>query len=100
MSALIAHWFFWFTGARNESGTAYGLMSGAGGAVPDVMIPAGMIAWYWHRTCHVKRCPRLGRHPVKGTSYVVCARHRPGGAPTHGEVLDAHRDATQSGENR
>lgn len=92
MTAWIAHAFFWLTGARDEAGAAYGLWSGFGGALPDVMIFTAAVAWYWHRTCHVKRCPRLGRHPVKGTSFVVCARHSPTGAPTHQDILDAHRE--------
>jgi hypothetical protein len=42
-------------------------------------------------TCHVHRCPRIGRHKVEGTEYVVCRRHHPDGAPTHADVVRRHR---------
>ena len=32
--------------------------------------------------CHVKGCPRIGRHPVTGTTYTVCRRHHPDDHPT------------------
>lgn len=73
----IAHLWWWLTGARDESGTAYGLWSGFGGAVPDVMILAAMIGWYKHQNCHQHRCWRIGRHKVGDTGIVVCRRHHP-----------------------
>jgi hypothetical protein len=69
--------FFVLLGSRNESGGWYGVWSGFGGALPDVMIGTALAAWYWHRNCHVRRCWRLGRHPVDGTPYITCRRHHP-----------------------
>lgn len=65
----------WFvlTGARDEAGGYYGLWSGFGGALPDVLIFSAMAGWYWQRTCHVPRCWRLGRHHVDGSPW--CSRH-------------------------
>jgi hypothetical protein len=96
VTALLAHWFFWFTGARNESGTAYGLLSGAGGAIPDVMLPAGALAWWWHHTCHDSpRCLRWGRYPVAGGLFKTCARHHPdlqGQRPRRELIHRMHRE--------
>jgi hypothetical protein len=75
--AWIAHLFFWFTGARDEGGTAYGLLSGAGGALPDVLMGTAIAGWYWHRTCHQHRCWRPGRHPVGATGIRTCRKHHP-----------------------
>lgn len=90
----LAHLFFAVTGARNEAGWVYGLWSGFGGALPDIMIVTAACGWWWARTCHVHRCWRIGRHPVEGTPYRACRRHHPsGGKLTHGQLLDAHRRA-------
>lgn len=88
MTAFIAHWFWLISGARNESGTLYGLWSGLGGALPDIMLPIALAGWYWHHTCHVSRCWRPGRHAVDGTAYRACRRHHPGGLPKR--VTAAH----------
>jgi hypothetical protein len=77
VTAWIAHLFFAVTGARDESGTAYGLLSGAGGALPDVLMLTAIGGWYLHRTCHVSRCWRAGRHPVGTTGVKTCRRHHP-----------------------
>jgi hypothetical protein len=93
-AAFIAHWFWFITGARNEATAAYGLWSGVGGALPDVCLLTAVAAWYWHRTCHVSRCWRPGRHAVEGTPYRACRRHHPGGLPrriTAEHLADARR---------
>lgn len=73
----LAHLFFAFTGAKNEAGWPYGLWSGFGGSVPDILILTAMVGWYWHRTCHQHRCWRIGRHPVGATGIKTCRRHHP-----------------------
>jgi hypothetical protein len=65
--------YFVLTGARDEAGGYYGLWSGFGGALPDVLIFSAMAGWYWHRTCHVSGCWRVGRHHVDGSPW--CSRH-------------------------
>jgi hypothetical protein len=73
----IAHFWFWLTGARDESGTAYGLWSGFGGALPDVMIAVALAGWLRHNNCAQHRCWRLGRHPVGDSGVRTCRRHHP-----------------------
>jgi hypothetical protein len=76
---LIEYWshvrneFFVLLGSRNEAGGYYGLWSGFGGALPDVLIFTAMAGWYWHKTCHISRCWRPGRHLVDGSPW--CGRH-------------------------
>jgi hypothetical protein len=42
--------------------------------------------------CHVKGCPRIGRHPVDGTNYIVCQHHHPSDqAPSHDKILAANK---------
>jgi hypothetical protein len=43
--------------------------------------------------CHVKGCMRIGRSPVRGTQFVVCRRHHPLDAPSHGRARRARRRA-------
>lgn len=94
---LLEYWphvrneFFVLSGSRNEPGGWYGLWSGFGGALPDVLIFSAMAGWYWHKNCHVHHCWRVGRHPAG--PYVVCRRHLPGGAPSHEDVIAAHEAA-------
>jgi hypothetical protein len=73
----LTHWIFMILGSRDESGAWYGFWSGIGGSIPDVLILTAIGGWYWHRTCHVQRCWRIGRHQVNGTPYVVCRKHHP-----------------------
>lgn len=91
---------FVIAGTRRESGGWYGLWSGLAGGLQIFQWAALGAFVYWHRTCHVQACLRIGRHPVAGTSWVVCRRHSPTGAPTHQDVLQAHEEATQSGSAR
>lgn len=70
---MIAHWFWLFTGARNEGGDIYGLWSGFGGAVPDFLILGGFVTFLRRHNCHQHRCWRLGRHTVDGSPW--CNHH-------------------------
>jgi hypothetical protein len=38
--------------------------------------------------CKQKRCPRIGRHAVQGTTYHTCARHTT--APVHEKLFAQH----------
>ena len=96
MTAWIAHAIFSLTGARNESGTAYGLLSGVGGAIPDVMLPLGALAWWWNHTCHDSpRCLRWGRYPAAGGVFKLCSVHHPdlqGKRPRRDLIHRLHRE--------
>jgi hypothetical protein len=73
----LAHWIFTILGNRNEAGAWYGLWSGFGGALPDVLILTALAGWARHNNCHQHRCWRLGRHQVSDTGVKTCRRHHP-----------------------
>jgi hypothetical protein len=87
------HWLLGVLGVTNVSGKWYGFWSGFGSDISEFAIIAGLAGLLRRHNCHIRGCPRIGRHPVEGTPYVVCARHSPHGAPTHEDVLDAHHAA-------
>lgn len=78
MTMWLAHFF----GLDNASGPAYLFWSGVGSDITELAVLGGLVSLYRKHNCHVKGCPRLGRHLIAGTTYVVCARHHPEGAPT------------------
>lgn len=60
-------------------GDGYQVWSGILGSfiMPRLDVLAGLALW-WHRhNCHAQGCYRIGRHPVAGTQFVVCAHHHP-----------------------
>lgn len=71
----------------------YNMWSGFGSDVGEVVIIGGLASMFRKHNCHVHGCWRIARHPVEGTSYVVCRRHHPAGPPTHQDVVDAHAAA-------
>lgn len=73
MLQALAHFF----GLDNLSGPFYGFWSGVGSDVSELAIVAAVIGMYRRHNCHVKGCPRIGKHPVEGTPYIVCAKHHP-----------------------
>lgn len=77
MTGWAAHWWFTITGARDEAGGWYGLWSGFGGALPDVLLLTAFLGWARHNQCHRDRCWRLGRHPVGQTGIRTCRVHHP-----------------------
>lgn len=91
------HWLAHLLGVDNASGPIYLLWSGP---VGDLGIFAAVAAYLRHRNCHRRGCWRLGRHPIDGTPYVVCAKHHPNdkpGAPD-GRHLSRRRPDHQSVE--
>jgi hypothetical protein len=89
----IAHWWFTITGSRNEAGAMYGLWSGFGGALPDVMIPAALGGWWIHHTCHASpRCLRWGKYEAAGGIFRLCHKHHPdlGGRPDTASITRLH----------
>lgn len=75
MLQLLAH----VLGLDDLSGHWYGFWSGIGGDASILAVPAVLVR---RHNCHAKGCPRLGRHPVAGTTFVVCRRHHPDDHPT------------------
>lgn len=71
-------------------GDGYQVFSGPLGATA---VFTGMYVFVRARNCHVKRCARIGRHPVEGTTYTVCRRHHPDDKPTVEDVHAAHEAA-------
>jgi hypothetical protein len=85
MIQWLLHWF----GLDDASGPIYSFWSGFGSDIP---IFAAITAFYWHHSCHVSRCWRLGRHGVNGTDFKVCRKHHPT-IPNHvtaDHVTEAH----------
>jgi hypothetical protein len=86
-------WLAHVLGLDNLSGPFYGFWSGVGSDLGELTIIGAAASIYWRHTCHVKRCYRIGRHPVQGTPHVVCRKHHPTGEPTHEEILRQHKEA-------
>jgi hypothetical protein len=60
------------------------------GPLADITLLGGAYAILRRHNCHVRGCPRIGRHPVAGTTYVVCRKHHPDESPTAEQVVAAH----------
>jgi hypothetical protein len=73
-------------GLDDAAGVPYLAWSGVGG---DLGIIGAALAVVLHRNCHVHRCWRIGRHPVAGTTWTVCRKHHPDGAPTAADIREA-----------
>lgn len=91
----MGHWLLHVLGIDNVSGPAYAFWSGFGGdiAIVGALLWAPVVLLRKHN-CHTKSCLRIGRHKVPGTDFICCARHTPGGAPTHARILALHRQHT------
>ncbi len=87
-------WLLHILGLDNLSGRWYAFWSGFGSDLGEVAIVGGLVSLVRHRTCHVHRCWRLGRHQVAGTPHVVCRRHHPDDHLTADGVLAAHQQAS------
>jgi hypothetical protein len=81
-----------FFGVVGESGKGYAFFSGIGSDIGELAIVGGLLALIRHHNCHVDRCWRIGRHPVAGTSYIVCRKHHPEGGVTHEHILQLHHE--------
>jgi len=73
-------------GIDNLSGRWYGFWSGFFGDVSILSMPLILLR---RHNCHVKGCPRLGRHPVEGKPWTVCRKHHPDDHPTAADVREA-----------
>lgn len=77
-------WLGHVLGLDDPSGPAYLAWSGAGADLSELALLGAVAAWWRRHNCHVRRCWRLGRHPVSGTEFIVCRHHHPDGP------LEAH----------
>lgn len=73
-------------GVDDLTGAWYGFWSGIAG---DLSILAAPLVLLRKHNCHVRGCPRLGRHQVDGTTWLVCRRHHPDDHPTASAVAAA-----------
>lgn len=88
-------WVGSWTGASNEASWMYGFWSGFGSDLGELTLISGAVAWYVHRTCHVNRCWRLGRHPHQhdGVTYQLCRKHHPRADKLSAAELDSSKTA-------
>lgn len=75
MTAWLGYWL----GLTDPSGGPYLFWSGLGADLTEFAIIGGLINLARKHNCHVHGCIRVGRHPVEGTTHVVCRRHHPDG---------------------
>ena len=81
----VAHFF----GTRNGDGNSAGYLFWSGAGSDLAYVGVGAAFWRQHN-CHTRGCWRLARHPVPGTSYVVCRHHHPEGHPTAAHIRDRY----------
>jgi hypothetical protein len=93
----MGHWLQQFFGFGNGAGNSshYLFWSGAGSDISELALAGAVLSLLRRHNCHVRRCPRIGTHPVPGTQWLVCRHHLPGGAPTHDDVIADHLAATK-----
>ena len=68
----------------------YNFWSGIGSDLGEVTLLTAVLATYWHHTCHVSRCWRLGRFAHGHLK--LCAHHHPL-VPNDGRVSEVEIDA-------
>jgi N-acetylmuramoyl-L-alanine amidase len=86
------HSLLHFLGLDSASGAAYLAWSGVLSDIGELVLIGGLYAFVRRHNCQVNRCWRLGRH-MTAAGHFACRRHSPLPAPTHAEVIDAHRNA-------
>ncbi len=80
------YWLVHLLGLDDASGRWYLWWSGPG---PDVPLLGAAAAILRRHNCHTRGCWRIGRFPVDGSSWTVCGRHHPTGAPSADDVRGA-----------
>jgi hypothetical protein len=86
----VAHWLYHALIFTWQDPSGYNFVSGP---LPNITLIVGALAIVRHHNCHAKGCLRLGRHPVKGTGYIVCRKHHPDAAPTAEQIHAEHAAA-------
>ena len=85
----MATWLAHVLGLDDAAGHWYLWWSGAGSDVSELAIVGALVAQVRRHNCHVKGCPRVGRFLAEGTSWRVCHKHHPTGAPSAADVREA-----------
>ena len=70
--------------------TWYNFWSGIGSDIGEVALLGAVVGLWRHHNCHVAGCWRISHRQVEGTPHVVCRKHHPDAAPTHGQVTTDH----------
>ena len=73
-----------------DGGGWYSFWSGFAQGVPLI---GGVYLLARKHNCHVHGCWRVGRHPVDGTSYIVCKGHHPAGSTSAQDIAAEHKAA-------
>lgn len=72
------HWLLHILGVDTQQSYWYDAWSGC---IPALLTSTTIAAAAWavlrKHSCHVHACFRVGRFPVAGGQYVVCAKHHP-----------------------
>lgn len=88
-------WIEVHTGTVHESGPFYGFFSGFGSDLGEYAILTAVghgVYLHWQAiNCHNPGCWRVGKYPIAGGQYKVCARCHPDGKPERHHILAAHR---------
>lgn len=77
-------WLLHILGVDDVSGRPYAFWSGFAGDLSILATP--LVLWRRHN-CHARWCPRIGRHPVAGTTWTVCRRHHPDDHPSAQDIM-------------
>lgn len=85
------HWLLVFFGVDNEAGRGYAFWSGIGSDIGEIALIGLLYQNVRKHNCHVKGCPRIGRHHIG--DYIVCRRHHPTDAPTPTDIANASNHA-------
>lgn len=73
-------------GVDDMNGRWYAFWSGSGG---DASLATMAWASLRRHNCHYRWCPRIGRHPVPGKGWLLCAKHHQGPKPTAAAIAAA-----------
>lgn len=92
-------WLLHFLGLDSASGPAYLAWSGALSDLGELTLIGGLAAVYRRHACHSKGCWRIGKYPVDGTPYTVCARCHPA-VPDKGAPRTRIRALHRAARNR
>lgn len=85
-------WHFLVHWTGGDYGTTYGrfepydFLSGVAG-LSLIGILINQVRRY---NCHAKRCWRIGRQHVEGTTFVTCRKHHPEGKPTAAHIRERY----------
>lgn len=87
---MIGAWLAHVLGLDDSAGAWQSFWSGIGSdlisGTPLVSVAVTLLR---RHNCHAPGCRRIGRFPIEGSTWTVCAKHHPAGAPTHEDIREA-----------